>query len=146
MADIILETVASGNNIYEIFHNEAVATSRCYSRFMRSLADSLDSGHIPFGGGTPWFTIKCGILYIVNKGNIVGHMTYGDESTGVLYLVNKEAEGEICELLFRAFEKIAKNKNCWAITTSLHIDDENAINAARSVGMKDIYYQLYKKI
>lgn len=145
MSDILIETLHSDNSEWQVFHNDSVVLSRCYPVFMRSLAESLENGHVQFG--KPWFDIKCGVIFIVANADIIGHLVYGDESTGVLSIVNMAGDEQgVYSALLSSFEKIGISKNCWAITASVDISNQQAVDAAHDVGLKDIYYQLCKKL
>lgn len=64
---------------------------------------------------------------------------------GLLCIVKIDALPDDVPYLLSRLEKIAIDNGCWAITAELDISDV-AIDAVRSFGLKDIYFQMSKKL
>lgn len=144
MSDILIKTTHIDNSELLVYHNSSVVLSTCYPRFMRSLADSIESGHLQFN--KPWYDMECGILYVTAGTNVLGHLVYSETSKGILSVINMDADAKVYSTLLQCLEDVARNMGCRAITASIEAENPRAIEAAHSIGLKDVYFQLYKSI
>lgn len=149
MADKLIQNINYQDLTLEVYHNESVFLSKCYSRFLRGMADNLDRDLIIIG--RPGLENKCGVIYLTHKGNIVGYLAYGDEKGEILYIIdmNLDAEfnsKELYKVMMYAMENLAKTENFLAVSATLYSENTEAIQAAEEVGLTSIYKQLFKKL
>lgn len=149
MADKLIQTVPYSNTTLDVYHNESIFMSRCYSRFLRGMADNLDRDLIIIG--RPGLENKSGVIYLTHQNTIVGYLAYGDEKGEILYIIdmNLDAEfnnKELYKLMISTMESVAKAENFLAISATLYAENIEAVQAAEEAGLISIYKQLFKKL
>jgi GNAT superfamily N-acetyltransferase len=140
----------SGREI-EVIRTTELAMSPIYTFFLREMADLIDEGYgYPV---TTWEDKNCEAVYATFDDKILGHIVYSKEflQRNILWItlsaVRKEERGlGIYTILHKYFEEIAKEYNCWAITSHVHIKNKVRLSSAEKVGMKPIFYYIGKRL
>lgn len=149
MADKLIQTTTYLDSTLDIYHGESIVVSKCYSKFLRGMADNLDKDLIIIG--KPWFDNNCGVIYLVHQDAIVGYLAYSDEKKEILYIVDMNVDQEfahkdVYKILLTAMENLAKEGNFLAVSATLYAENVEAIQAAEEIGLVSIYKQLFKKL
>jgi GNAT superfamily N-acetyltransferase len=135
----------------EIIKTTGLAMSPIYTFFLREMADLIDEGYgYP---ATTWEDKNCEAVYATFDDKILGHIVYSKEYLQrnnlwiTLGAVRKEERGlGIYTLLRKYFEGIAKEYDCSAITSHIHIKNKVGLSSAEKLGMKPIFYYTGKKL
>lgn len=149
MADKLIQSTSYSNLTLDVYHGESIVVSKCYSKFLRGMADNLDKDLIIIG--KPWFDNNCGVIYLVHQGAIIGYLAYSDEKKEILYIVDMNVDKEfahkdVYKILLTAMEDLAKTGNFLAVSATLYAENTEAIQAAEEIGLVGIYKQLFKKL
>lgn len=140
-----------GMNV-EVYRCEHLGMSPIYTFFLKHYAELIDAGHAY--PTTAWDDKRCGAVYAVQEGNIIGHIVYDRDNpnaSGALWItlsaVEKAARGKgIYKLLHKYFEQTAKELGYWAIASHVHADNTVRLKSADSVGMKPVFHLIGKRI
>lgn len=149
MADKLIHSTSYSDLTLDVYHGESIVVSKCYSKFLRGMADNLDNDLIIIG--KPWFDNNCGVIYLVHQSTIVGYLAYSDEKKEILYIVDMNVDKEfdhkdVYKILLTAMEGLAKTGNFLAVSATLNAENSKAIQAAEEIGLVSIYKQLFKKL
>lgn len=133
----------------EIFHCNELITSPVYTKFLRSIADLIDTGFRYFG--KTWEDEDCGVLYAKSNDVIVGHLVYSRSQAGVVWVIEGSVEEEfrrrgIYTILYEFLENIAKEHKAAAILSLVHVNNIARIKSAEAYGMVPVYYQMIKEL
>lgn len=133
----------------EIFHCKDLIMSPIYTKFLRSIADLIDTGFRYFG--KTWEDEDCGVLYAKINNVTVGHLVYSRSQAGVLWVIEGSVEEEfrrrrIYTILYEFLETIAKENKAAAILSLVHVDNVARVESAKAYGMVPVYYQMIKEL
>lgn len=133
----------------DVYHCYELITSPIYTKFLRSIADLIDTGFRYFG--KTWEDEDCGVLYAKLDGNVIGHLVYSRSQPGVVWVIEGSVEEDyrrqgIYTILYDFLETIAKENKAAAILSLVHVDNIARIKSAEAYGMAPVYYQMIKEL
>lgn len=145
-----IEKDKNGNDITIKLVDKLLSYSPLCAFFLRQQSKLLESG---YAFPTPQLDdTTSGAVFAEENGEILGHIVFNHlEKRGTLWIilsaVDESQRGRgIYTMLHKHFEEIAKAKDCWYISSHIHIDNHVRLKSAEKVGMKPFFYFMFKRL